>query len=236
MSTIDGNGRPHSPASGRFTETARDEGDLGAPLVEEAAAPQDRVGLPEISLQTTSSPIEEFVVSGRSEDSLILDAPYQRGSVWSEERQRNLLRSLLMKLPIGAVVISRLPMDEEKCDRVVDGKQRIEAIRAFVDGDLQIPSDWVHNRWLPEGWDAPTAGYSDFTTEGQRRFKGRSLPVIRFDPTKDSTRQPDGSWAHRDRDAGEMLRAEAELYGLINFGGVAQTEEDAARAAGVAQG
>jgi hypothetical protein len=73
-------------------------------------------------------------------DRLDLNPPYQRGSVWGVERKRNLIRSLLMGLPIGAVFLNSRHIMQP--DRVVDGKQRIEAILDFLGDGLAVPAEW----------------------------------------------------------------------------------------------
>lgn len=88
-------------------------------------------------------------------DKLDLNPPYQRGSVWDDARRRNLMRSLLMGLPIGSVVLNRRDHAPAPAGftaaapyiAVVDGKQRIETLRAVTDGLLPIPAVWVDERF-----------------------------------------------------------------------------------------
>lgn len=42
----------------------------------------------------------------RDSGDLYLDAPYQRGGVWGETRRRNLVYSLLVGIPIPAILIN----------------------------------------------------------------------------------------------------------------------------------
>ena len=37
-----------------------------------------------------------------------LNAPYQRGSVWTLDMRRNLIKSLLMGLPVGSIIVGVL--------------------------------------------------------------------------------------------------------------------------------
>jgi hypothetical protein len=135
-------------------------------------------------------------------DDLVLDVAYQRGSVWSEEKQRNLVKSVLMGVPFGSIYLNHRHILEPFV--VVDGKQRIEALIAFVKDELWIPAEWVEENRLATD---PTAGrlhFSDLNVTGKRFFMSRPCPTL---DTK--------------------LKTEAEerdLYLLINYGGLAHEE------------
>jgi len=227
-----------APGGGQFGAKAHAEADVD--LSDQAP----RTGLPELGLNPSAFEVERFVLHqrptdpGERTDDFDLDAPYQRGSVWDPERQRNLIRSLLMGVPTGSVILSVLPIDDDRAKfvRVVDGKQRIESVRAFVDGDLEIPTDWLHPRSVDPAHRGASARFADMSDEGRRRFLRRPFPTIEFRPDIESTRQPDGRWALRTRSEDEMLSAEAELFMLVNFGGVEQTAEDGDRARAIADG
>lgn len=198
--------------------------------------------LPDLTLQPMNSPVAQFLPRdpdepGGERDSYDFDAPYQRGSVWSDEQRRNLIKSLIMKLPIGATIISKLPYDRQKVFRVLDGKQRLLTIRAFVNDEFAVPGHWFHARDLADESDrAGEVRFSQLSDGGKFRFTMRPIATIEFDPKTEVVRADDDSgWIRTDRSEEEMLQAEAELYLLINFGGVAQTDGDMDRAAAVAQ-
>jgi hypothetical protein len=166
-------------------------------------------GLPKIHPQMYSYPVDHYRMLADQPDRLDLNPSYQRGSVWGVERKRNLIRSLLMGLPIGAVFLNS--RDIMQPDRVVDGKQRIEAILDFLGGRLVVPEEWFSvadlvsydGEWVTGEW----AMYSDLTLPAQRRFRSSTVATYQ---TK--------------------LRTEAEereLFLLINYGGVAQGDMDA---------
>ena len=128
-------------------------------------------GLRQIHFQQYNSPIMGLIDRPGADD-LDLSPAYQRGSVWDLERRRNLIRSVLIGLPIGCVFLNRRsPMSPLS---VVDGKQRIEALRAFTHGEFSIPSDWVENRLVKDLSRAypPLAMYRwmDFTEVFHRFF------------------------------------------------------------------
>tara|TARA_R110002051_G_scaffold60546_10_gene110990 strand:+ start:8349 stop:8900 length:552 start_codon:yes stop_codon:yes gene_type:complete len=101
------------------------------------------MSLPNYELKPHIRPAD-WVLEGR--ERFDLNAPYQRDSEWTVPRKRELIRSLLMGLPIGAIIIN---IREGAGARyaIVDGKQRIEALRDMADGQIGIPADWVPKRF-----------------------------------------------------------------------------------------
>ncbi len=167
-----------------------------------------------------------------------LNAPYQRQSVWDTEKRRGLIKSLIMGVPIGSVTMALHPSNLGAFYRVVDGKQRIEAVRAFVDGEFSVPGWWFSESDFHEGQAdqlrATDVYWSDLSQPGQFMVKMSNLPAVEFKPEVEYIARPEGGYTHRRRNAEEILQAEAELYLLLNFGGVPQTDEDMERAADVA--
>jgi hypothetical protein len=171
-------------------------------------------GLPKLHPQMYSYPVDHYRMLAAQPDRLDLNPPYQRGSVWGVERKRNLIKSLLMGLPVGAVFLNSRHIMQP--DRVVDGKQRIEAILDFLGDRLAVPAVWFSEDDLTEAtagqWGSGNlttdmVSYSDLTLPVQRRFNDSTVATYQ---TK--------------------LRTEAEereLFLLINYGGVAQGDMDA---------
>lgn len=195
--------------------------------------------LPELHLQSLARTVDHWV-QRPDEDPFDLHAPYQRGSVWTEAQRVALVKSIIMGLPVGAVITSQLPYTAGSPHhwRVVDGKQRVEAVRAYLADQLPVPG-W----WWPADCTTDRAGlvlFSELTTKGQRSFAIRQLPELAWNgevvylhpkPLVDGKSQ---GWVTRRRSADELLVAEAELYGLVNGAGTPQTEADLARARAVA--
>jgi hypothetical protein len=195
--------------------------------------------LPELRLQATNRSVEHFMVRDSRGDLFDLEALYQRGSVWDEARQANLIRSLLMSLPVGSIIVSVLPWQQatNASWRVVDGKQRIEALRRFTSGDLAVPGAWFHGAQLnDESLRAGDVTWADLSDGGRRKFLNLPVSCLEFNGEDEMIRGVDGTWDHRKRTPGELLAAEAELFGLINGAGVDQTAEDMERAARIARG
>jgi len=169
-----------------------------------------------LNLQTYNFSVREFYLRAGDEAHWVLDAPYQRGRLWSEEQNLNLIRSLLQGIPIGVIFTNHRNWGSASLF-IVDGKQRISAIRDFVEGRLAAPARWFVEADLENAEDAlakGTVSYMDLSQRGRLHFDGSTVAVS-------ESKLPN-------------LEAEADLYLLINFGGVAQTEEDRARARAVA--
>lgn len=215
--------------------------------------------LPELHLQTLNSPVETWLPRGAflgspAYDPYDLNAPYQRGSVWSLDQKRNLIKSLLMGLPIGAIIVADIGYQgpESPDHRVVDGKQRIEAVRDFAAGRLTVPGHWFRPEHCQHR-SSPDVPWDALSEVGRRHFKRQSLPGLTFKSTfawvdnpafdpaaEEAARSVRGDtplearrWVQAPRSPEEMLVAEAELYLLINFGGVDQNQADRSRATAI---
>lgn len=151
-----------------------------------------------------------------------LDAatPYQRGKVWTVSQQRDLWRSRLQGLHIGSLLINERP-GQYGVRYIVDGQQRLEALRAFSAGELTLPAAWFPPRLInavrdvahsiPEDFEGEWVSFSDLTSSGRGiAVMNNPLPVV-------VSKVAD-------------VAAEAELYLAINFSGLAQTESDRERA------
>lgn len=158
---------------------------------------------------------------------ILLDPPYQRGSVWTEDQRLDLMYSFLAGYPIGSLIINdRMhgPWNRDAnyfktCYAVIDGRQRLETVVAWFDGVLAFPASWIPADWYDAtqvSEDDPWVTHDQFTAAGQRHVESRmAIPVV--------TAQVD------------TVQDEAEIYRLVNAGGTAQTPEDLARAARVAE-
>lgn len=163
-----------------------------------------------VSLRTTNSPLASFV-DRMDKGEVILDPPYQRGSVWGVERQRNLIRSLTMGLPIGAIFVNDRPFPDGWA--IIDGKQRLEAVASWLHGDLTVPRDWFpaeHVLQLPNPRGDDMVSFNDLTLKGQRSWDMNAAVAVYWADFKGST----------------MVAQEAELFDLVNFGGVPQGDSD----------
>lgn len=73
------------------------------------------------------------------------DPSYQRRSdVWTPEKKSFLIDTILRNYPIPPIFLHQKIDDEQGATKydVIDGKQRLLAIREFIDGTIQIPEDF----------------------------------------------------------------------------------------------
>lgn len=157
-----------------------------------------------LPLSEGNEPIEQIA----NYPALLLDPPYQRGSVWGLTRRRNLIRSLMQGIPTGGIHLNTRP-DDAQTLAVVDGKQRIETVRAFFADEFTAPASWfaaAHVREVVDTDDGPYLRHSGLTEVGQRRFSRAQFTTLR---TSMAT-----------------VAEEADLFTLVNFGGVQQGDRD----------
>jgi hypothetical protein len=194
--------------------------------------------LPEISLQSYRYTVGHYASDWRDEK-FDLDAPYQRGSVWTVEQRQALIKSLLMGIPVGTVIIAVQPYGADAHYRVVDGKQRVETIQLFVRGEFPIPSEWVEWERVREECrhqvaDSGLVYFAELDDRFRRTFENKPFPSEEFKPGEEYLGRKDGNPVYRSRTAEESLAFEAMVYGLVNSGGTPQDEADLARAATIA--
>lgn len=185
--------------------------------------------LADVSLNVASRQAREIVrmVQDQTGGVVLLDPPYQRGSVWTEDQRVALIRSLVAGLPTGAVILNdRMTepwrrvnnADYDVAYAVVDGKQRIETCAQWFGGELPVPASWFRPEWVERYFpthDGPYVTYNSLSIVGQRITANRmqlGVGITQVDTVQD----------------------EADIYLLINGGGTPQTASDMANAARVA--
>lgn len=139
---------------------------------------------------------------------LDLDPPYQRDHVWGLQRQQNLIFSLAMGIPVGAVFLNDRG-DVSQPFVVVDGKQRITAINQWMTSQLSVPAQWFEGD-LEQPSRTGQVVFSDLNRAARSDWKtGRTLAVCTSNFTGASA-----------------VETEKKLFDLINFGGVPQGQTD----------
>lgn len=113
---------------------------------------------------------------------LNMDPPYQRGVVWDETKQVNLIRSLLSGIPIPSIVLS----DDQRCEPgsvvVIDGKQRCTAFLKFLQGKISIPSEWVMHECEAI---FPRVTFLELSIVARRRINQGSIPFVEGNLTEE---------------------------------------------------
>jgi hypothetical protein len=199
--------------------------------------------LPEIRLSPRTVVIGEVARAGAADD-YDVSAPYQRASVWDLDRRRALIMSLVQGIPVGAITVAGLPAAASGPSyRVIDGKQRLETLWAFVADEFSVPADWFDDRKvvIEEVSDDGELLFSALSTVGRRMFQSCSITILEVNSELEWLEVPEGtgttganlSWDIRHRTPAEALQFEASVYRLLNTQGVAHSADEIAAAAAV---
>lgn len=168
-------------------------------------------------------------VENIKDGSLLLDPPYQRGSVWTLDQRIALVESWLRGLPAGVVILSNRGTGLWRSGdpyetglgiwAVVDGKQRLTTAMAWFAGEFAVPASWMPDDYVAETEDTDDGPYVRFTGLTQKGgiFVKRRCGFMVAE-ISDCTTEAD----------------EARFYLLVNGGGTQQTDDDMANAARVA--
>lgn len=100
--------------------------------------------------------IERQLADFTKHEGLDLDPDFQRGHVWTEDQQRAFVEYMLLGGPAATTIyfacdgFNTAKRSGPVC--IVDGKQRLEAIRKFMRNELAIFMNHQHRK--PAVWDA----------------------------------------------------------------------------------
>lgn len=124
--------------------------------------------------ETTSLDIETIVNRIKNKD-IDLQPDFQRGDIWTVTKRKKLIDSILRGWKIPPV---HFVVDDDYLEVVLDGQQRLAAIRDFYNGGFPVdgnidPLD--NNISVLDG-----LFYKDLPIEWQRRFKCYTVTVIRL--------------------------------------------------------
>ena len=192
------------------------------------ASLQTAAPLPRYGLNASSRNAYGLTVVQRGD--LQLDPPYQRGSVWTLDQRRLLIRSMMQELPVPAIVLNdrmrpeweanEHPLDHDANEpffAVVGGKQRIETLQAWFDGELDVPASW---------FEADAVASTHATADGD---------YVTFGELTDIARRKTKNWTIPAVEArADSVAAEAGMYLLVNGAGTLQTDDDLTNARRVA--
>lgn len=89
-------------------------------------------------------------------DKFKFNPPYQRnGDVWNEDKQSFLIDSIIKNFPLPPIFLHEY-IDSETgrtCYDVIDGKQRLQTIIKFIEGNLSLPLDCSLDGFVTENVD-----------------------------------------------------------------------------------
>lgn len=166
-------------------------------------------------------------------DTIWVDPDYQRqGDVWPLEKKQLLIDSIINRYDIPKLYFHKLERELSKKKRktysVIDGRQRLEAIFGFLDGEYPLSSDF---EYIPDNTvEAAGFTYEDLAKKYPRlkqRFEAFTLPitVVETDDlelieemfSRLNEAVPLNAAEKRNAIGGDMARAITELTGLVFF-------------------
>lgn len=156
-----------------------------------------------IIIESNREKLPGFVASLKQENYMDLRPFYQRRPRWSAEKQSLLIESFIMNIPVPPVFLYER---EYNSYEVMDGQQRISALRAFYDGDFELVG---LQRW-PEINGRTYQALPDKIRAGLDRRSITSISLL-----KEST---------SDEDEASSLRE--TVFERLNTGGVQLTRQE----------
>jgi hypothetical protein len=116
---------------------------------------------------------------------LDLQPDFQRGEVWDRARQARLIDTILREWYVPAIHIVREKDDQREL--VLDGQQRLQAIKNFFDGQLRV--DGTLDPESDEIFRLNRRTYAELPEEYQRKFNRFTITVVTltdYDPAEPS--------------------------------------------------
>jgi hypothetical protein len=96
--------------------------------------------LDRLRLDPTNEPLIQLVHQLQRRN-IFVDAPYQRGPVWTLDQRIAFMMSVLTGTPLPTIIANRRPKTGMK-RWIIDGKQRIETARQWFESELAVPATW----------------------------------------------------------------------------------------------
>lgn len=121
----------------------------------------------ELKYQVRSREIVDLVSAMRT-TRLTLSPYFQRNLVWRDAHKRDFIDTILKGFPFPQIFLARGPIDLETMTAsqcVVDGQQRLNTIREYVSGKLEVSGRF----------------FSDLSNKEKEDFLKYEVPVIDFD-------------------------------------------------------
>src|SRR5579871_6002527 len=103
--------------------------------------------------RSTSQDISWFLDLRRS-DQIDLNPPYQRRSVWNLKDRRFFLDTVFRGYPCPPIFLHKtLGANQQAIYAVVDGKQRLQTLFMFVEGQISLADDFGDERFNGRTWE-----------------------------------------------------------------------------------
>ncbi|MHB1195143.1 MAG: DUF262 domain-containing protein [Longimicrobiales bacterium] len=118
---------------------------------------------------------------------LDLNPPWQRNVVWSPAKQKELVKSILLGIPIPSIILHWQNAGQLGQERfsIIDGKQRLTAIARFLQNEFKLPNyavDTGHPLHQARGcyYDAEGRGRKKLPASYRTKITMTQIPVLQF--------------------------------------------------------
>lgn len=118
---------------------------------------------------------------------LIVDASYQRRSVWGEKDRIRLIETILLNLVVPSIYFWNAETDPDTgraITHIVDGQQRIDSIKQFVNGELKLKKSFLLDDNIRDLFG--NKKFNDLPAEEKKNFWEYKLSVIEIERNVDS--------------------------------------------------
>jgi len=141
--------------------------------------------MPDLHFEFSAHPTPNILAVIKEWQTIDFEPVYQRkGDVWDDPRRQYFIDSIINGVDLPKMYFHELPSPRTENGHVVrygviDGKQRLQAIKLFVEGSLQLASDFEYMHGSAEGAAGKTYSHllKDFP-ELRGRFDDCVLPIV----------------------------------------------------------
>lgn len=116
------------------------------------------------------------------EDQLFVDDSYQRRAIWTEMDKVRLIETILLNFVVPSVYWWQSEIDSDTGEartHIVDGQQRIMALRQFINNDLELKTSYLLDELCKKKYGGKR--FSDLDADIKRDFWNYKISVIEID-------------------------------------------------------
>jgi len=127
-----------------------------------------------ITFQAETKSVRALMLEVEDEE-LDIAPSWQRGDVWNDSKKRNLIKSLLVGIPLPSLIVFN---EKNSTSSILDGKQRMTAISQYMDGAFTLKS-FKEDKIL-DGFklkECQNKSFAELPQAAQRKIRQTLIPV-----------------------------------------------------------